>query len=290
MKREQIDTIIISSSHDLKIGALAAQFAGVKNIVYYRALAAPVKNSALNRYLYTRALTHVIANSLETRRTMIQNMNGFISESSIGIVYQGLAIAAIDEFPIHKLWDKKEGVVYLGNAGRLTAQKGQGYLIEIAKLLKAKKKPFKIMIAGNGELYEPLQKDIEKHGLTNEVELLGFVEDVNSFMHNIDVFVLTSEWEGFGYVLAEAMIAKKPVVGFDITSNPELIDAEENGYLIPFPNVELFADKIADLVEQPELRKQFGEHGRQKIKDNFELDKVISDMENYILNNKKSDR
>jgi len=289
-KREQIDTVIISSSHDLKIGALAAKLAGVKNIVYYRALAAPVKNSALNRYLYTRVLTHVIANSLETRRTMIQNMKGFISESSIGIVYQGLAIAAIDALPVHQLWDKKEGVVYIGNAGRLTAQKGQAYLIEIAQLLKKKNVAFKIKIAGTGELFEPLQKAIEKQGLSNEIELLGFVEDVNSFMHHIEVFVLTSEWEGFGYVLAEAMIAKKPVIGFDMTSNPELIDAGKNGYLIPFPNVEMFADKIASLVEQPELRKQFGEHGRQKIKDNFELDKVISDMEHYILNKKKSDK
>ncbi len=286
LKREKIDTVIMSSSHDVKIGALAAKMAGVKNIVYYRALAKPVKNSALNRYLYTRVLTHVIANSIETRKTMVQNMKDYISESSIGIVYQGLAIAEIDALPVKTWWDKKEGVVYLGNAGRLTAQKGQHYLITIAQLLKKKNIRFNIKIAGTGELFESLQKAIDQHGLKEEIELLGFVEDVNSFMHNIDVFVLTSEWEGFGYVLAEAMIAKKPVVGFDMTSNPELIDHDKNGYLIPFPNLEVFADQVANLVAQPELRKTFGEHGRQKIKDNFELDKIITDMENYILNKK----
>jgi glycosyltransferase involved in cell wall biosynthesis len=288
-KKEKIDTVIFSSSHDVKVGALAAKAAGVKNIVYYRALAVPVKNNPLNRYLYTRVLTHVIANSLETRRTMVQNMSEVVSLSSIGVVYQGLPIAEMDLLPVLPLWEREEGVFYIGNAGRLTAQKGQRYLITIAQYLQRKNIRFKIKIAGDGELYEELKAEIKKYKLQDEVELLGFVKDVNSFMHGLDVFVLTSEWEGFGYVLAEAMLAQKPVIAFDMTSNPELIDSGKNGYLIPFPNVELFADKIADLADHPELRKQFGQHGRQKIKDSFELNKVISDMENYILNNKKSD-
>lgn len=286
-KKAQIDTVIISSSHDLKIGALAAKMAGVKNIVYYRALAKPVKNTVLNRYLYTKVLTHVIANSIETRKTMVQNMDGYILESSIGIVYQGLDVEEIDKMPVSKLWDKEEEVVYIGNAGRLTAQKGQHYLIEIAKILKAKNIRFKIKVAGTGELFEPLKNEIIKNKLRNEIELLGFVEDVNSFMHNIDLFVLTSEWEGFGYVLAEAMIAKKPVIGFDMTSNPELIESDKNGYLIPFPQLDDFANKIEALIKAPSLRDEFGSYGREKVIENFTLKKVISDMEHYILNTYK---
>ena len=283
-RREKIDTVIISSSHDLKIGAIAAKIAGVKNIVYYRVLAKPVKHTLLNRYLYTKVLTHVIANSLETRRTMVQNMNEYISESSIGIVYQGLDVEAIDASPVRKLWEKKDGTVYIGNAGRLTAQKGQKHLIEIAKSLKARNVNFCIKIAGTGELFDYLKKEIATHNLTEEIQLLGFVEDVNSFMHNIDVFVLASEWEGFGYVLAEAMVAKKPVIGFDMTSNPELIDSGKNGYLIPFPQLNNFADKIEMLIKNSSLRDEFGDYGREKVIANFTLQKTISDMESYILN------
>lgn len=282
-KKEKIDTVIFSSSHDVKIGALAAKLAGVQNIVYYRALAAPVKNNGLNRYLYTKVLTHVIANSIETRKTMVQNMKESVPLSLIGIVYQGLPVAEIDASPVVPLWEKEEGVLYIGNAGRLTEQKGQRYLITIAQYLKRKNIRFNMKVAGTGELFEELKQEIEKHHLQNEIELLGFVKDVNSFMHGLDVFVLTSEWEGFGYVLAEAMLAKKPVVAFDMTSNPELIEPNKNGYLVKFKELDQFAEYIITLSQQSALRAEFGAYGRKKIIDNFELDKIIDDFEQYIL-------
>ncbi len=282
-QKEKIDTVIISSSHDLKTGSFAAKKAGVKNIVYYRVLAVPIKDSSLNRKIFKNNLTHILANSEETKRTILQNLSGTIPADKIDIVYQGLDIAAIDSQPVKKLFDKRE-VITIGNAGRLTEQKGQQHLITIAEKLKEKGFDFQIFIAGTGELYSQLASDIKSRNLENHVILLGFVEDVNSFMHSLDIFVLTSIWEGFGYVLAEAMLAKKPIVAFNKTSNPELVHHGKNGYLAEYPNLDEFSDFIAKLIESESLRKDFGEQGRRILEDNFELDRTIDAFEGYLTN------
>ncbi len=280
-KSAKIDTVIISSSHDLKTGAIAAKLAGVKKIVYYRALATPVKNRWLNRLIFGKVLTHIVANSEETKKTLLQNLSNIVNADDVKVVYQGLDIDAIDKQKINPPFDKTN-VVTIGNAGRLTRQKGQHHLIEIAKILKSNAFQFKMVIAGTGELFEELNSKIKENNLQNEFQLLGFVEDINSFMHSIDIFVLTSEWEGFGYVLTEAMIAKKPLVAFDITSNPELIENGKNGFLVKYPDTKAFAEKLGLLIKDESLRKNFGESGRSLAEKNFTLDKIINDFERGI--------
>ncbi|KYG84981.1 hypothetical protein AWW67_17220 [Roseivirga seohaensis] len=279
-RKQNIDAVIISASHDTKVGAIAAKVAGVKKIVLYRALAAPVKNRFLNRYLYKRVFTHVIANSLETRRTMLLELTS-ITKDDVAIVYQGLDIRSIDDQEINQMNFEKDQFI-IGNAGRLTAQKGQHYLIDIAKQLKSKNLNFKIVIAGTGELETSLREKINNEQLTNEVELIGFTDDVNSFMHSIDVFALTSEWEGFGYVLAEAMIAHKPLIAFNITSNPELIEEGKNGFLLDFGDTKAFADKLYLLANEKDLRIKMGDSGRKIVEKRFQLDQIISDFEKCI--------
>ncbi|KYG80575.1 glycosyltransferase involved in cell wall biosynthesis [Roseivirga ehrenbergii] len=279
-KKQNIDVVIISASHDTKVGAIAAKMAGVKKIVLYRALAAPVKNRFLNRHLYKKVFTHVIANSLETRRTMLLELTS-ISTDDVAIVYQGLDIQSIDHQNINRLDFGKDKFI-IGNAGRLTRQKGQHHLIDIAKQLKSKNLNFKIIIAGAGELESTLKERINHEQLTNEVELMGFTNDVNSFMHSIDVFALTSEWEGFGYVLAEAMIASKPLVAFNITSNPELIQEGKNGFLPTYGDTKAFSDQLLLLANDKELRMKMGISGREIVEKRFQLDQIISDFEKCI--------
>ena len=84
--------------------------------------------------------------------------------------------------------------------------------------------------------------------------------------------------EGFGLSVAEAMACGLPVVVSDCSSLPELIDHGKGGYLCPVGNVDMFAEKINFLAENPDLRKQMGEYNRAKVEMMFSLDQMI---ENY---------
>ena len=283
-KKENIDTVIFSSSQDLKLGAISAKLAGVTRIVYLRGLAAPVKNTFLNRFLFNRVLNHIVANSEATKQTILKNLADAIDPERVKVIYHGIDL---DEFDAKTkpgkapLFQDDKGII-LGNAGRLTSQKGQQYLIEVARRLKQKKIAFTLYIAGEGEERPALEKLITRYDLHREVVLPGFVEDVENFMHGIDIFVLSSLWEGFGYVIVEAMAACKPTVAFNLSSNPEIIRDQETGFLVDFPDVESFCMKLEQLAGNESLRRQLGRKGRERAEKLFSLNERIAEFENYL--------
>jgi len=280
-KKENIEIIIISNSPDLKAAGIAAKFAKVKRVVYLRGLAVPVKNNFLNRYFFKNILSHIVPNSLETKRTTLKNFNKVKISSKIKVIYHGIDIEEYDRNVTIKNQEERDYII-LGNAGRLTEQKGQKHLIEVAKILKSDGIKFKLLIAGTGDLKNELQDLIIKNKLQNEVELLDFVDKIEDFMSSLDVFLLSSVWEGFGYVIVEAMAARKPVIAFNMSSNPEIIENNTTGYLVDYLDIQAFANKVKELSLNKELRDNLGHNGRKRLQNLFILDDRIKEFEEFI--------
>jgi glycosyltransferase involved in cell wall biosynthesis len=79
------------------------------------------------------------------------------------------------------------------------------------------------------------------------------------------ILVQPSRTEGFGLVLVEAMACGLPVVSFDCENGPRSIISDgENGFLVPLFDIELFANRIMQLIASQDLRKSMGEKGRKK--------------------------
>lgn len=279
-RQHQIDTVIFSNSHDVKTGGIAAKMAGIERIVYYRSIAVPVSGSIVNRYVFKSCLTHIVANSNETKRLILQKQP-YLNPESVKTIYYGIDF---DKFnpAFERSFFREDRKVILGNAGRLTTQKGQHLLIDIAKELKNQGIDFILKIAGTGELYDQLNTSIKDNNLEDQVQLLGFVEDMESFMEEIDIFLLTSQWEGFGYVLAEAMIKSCPVVAFDITSNPEVVIQDKTGFLVPFPNTNAFSEKVIHLIQHPQLLESMGTYGKESVVSRFTLSDKVDELIEYI--------
>lgn len=284
LRKHRIDTIIFSSSQDFKLASLAAKRAHVPRIVYLRGLAVPIKNTFVNRWIFKHCLTHLIPNSEETLRQIFVKMGKEVTTAKTKVIYHGI------EPHKHKykagecmevIAQEGKGVI-LANAGRLTEQKGQAKLIEMAKLLKQKALSFTLFIAGTGEEHASLHALIEQYQLQKEVKLLGFVEDMELFMNSIDVFLLSSSWEGFGYVLVEAMAKAKPVVAFNITSNPEIVEDNKTAYLVEYPNVDAFANKVAHLIQDNNLRQQMGKAGKERVYSHFILQDKVKEIEAFL--------
>jgi glycosyltransferase involved in cell wall biosynthesis len=284
-KQQEIDTVIFSGSHDLKLGSIAAKLADVKRIVYLRGLAVPIKNDFVNYFIFKHILTHIVANSQETKKSILLNLSEYIDDEKVKTIYHGIKIESLDSDDNRKndtIISKGRGVI-LGSAGRLTKQKGQHLLIEVAKNLKEKNIEFTLFIAGTGKLEAELKSLIKKYNLQQEVILLGFVKDMDAFMNSIDIFLLSSIWEGFGYVLVEAMIKSKPVIAFNVSSNPEIVTQNKTGFLINYPDTELFARKTQQLIQNEDIRKQLGENGKMTVRNRFNLSDRITEFEYYLL-------
>ncbi len=281
-KTERVDSVIINLSADLKVAGIAAKLAGVKRIIYRRGSAIPIKNSILNRYLFKKIVTDIIANSEETKRTINQNNHNLFPENRIKVIYNGLDFKKYNDVSVVASSPEKQHQIVIGNLGRFVKQKGQHYLVDLAVMLKKKNIPVKIIIGGDGPLKEELIALIAKNQVKDIVQLPGFIDDINRFMSSIDIFVLTSLWEGFGYVIAEAMFFEKPVIAFNISSNPELVIPDKTGFLVETGNVNAIADKIELLYANKELMKALGQEGKRFVTEKLSIQKTLSELVDFL--------
>ncbi len=308
-RKENIQSVIMNLPIDVKCIAPAAKRAGVRHIIYRRGSALPVRNSWLNRWLLGSVITRLLVNSEETRRMVLQQNQNIIPENRITLLPNGIDTAHFDALfsaaqpltlPISRTTSAKttssdntplaaaaldiiaqntpsphNRPIVLGNAGRLTTQKGQHFLLHLGATLAAKNCDFHLVIAGSGEREKELRALAQQLDITHRVTFTGFMDNLAPFWHSIDVFVLTSLWEGFGYVLLEAMLAMRPVIAWQTSNIPELITHGKNGLLIPLPqpteNIDMadMATAVIALAEDTALRQRMGEEGRAFALSNF---------------------
>lgn len=285
--KEKIDFIIINLSADLKVAGIAAKLAGIKKIIYRRGSAIPVRNRWLNRFIFRNIVTDIITNSEDTKRTILQNNARLFPHENIKVIYNGIDIYNYNLDTKRKLYLGSKDEIILGNVGRLVHQKGQKYLIDIASELHKSNPKFKILIGGEGPLKKELVLYAREHDVSGHLVFPGFINDIVAFMNSIDIFVLTSLWEGFGYVITEAMLCNKPVVAFNVSSNPELIEDGKTGLLAEFNNIPDIVKKITLLIKDSNLRMKLGNQGHMRVKSHFTMDRAVKEVEDYLnwLNN-----
>lgn len=282
LREQSIDTIVMNLSRDVKIAGICAKAIGVRRIIYRRGSAIPIKNTFLNRYYFKHIVTEVLANSLATKKTVLENNPNLFPREKIKVIYNGIDLTGMSMEKLESV--KKETRFTLINLGRLEKQKNQQFLIYLAQELKQRGLPIKISIGGDGRLKGMLEDKIAELKVKNNVELVGFIKRPLEFISKGDVFVLPSLWEGFGYVLAEAALCKKPIVAFDVSSNPELVIQGKTGYLVPINHLIDFADAIEKLYHNTDLANEMGEQGAQHVTQNFDKNKNLKKIESYLIN------
>lgn len=166
--------------------------------------------------------------------------------------------------------------------GRLTASKRIDDLI-LAVSKAREKAEISLIIIGDGEEKEGLVKLACELGIESNIFWAGWVENPFSIMSKCDIFVLTSEYEGFGNVLIEAMCCGLPVISFDCPAGPrEILVDNEFGILIENGNIESLADAIVKMSLNNEFRAYYKAKAQERIKD-YEIDKVASIWRMEIL-------
>lgn len=151
-------------------------------------------------------------------------------------------------------------------AGRLEDQKGFDLLIEAWQGVYARVPDWQLDIYGNGPDRECLQSQIDAAGLTQVVHLHAATPDIFARYAESSIYVLSSRYEGYGLVLAEAMSVGVPCVSFDCPYGPsDIIRDGEDGVLVPPMRTDLMADAIVRLATDMPLRQAMGQRARANI-------------------------
>ncbi len=159
--------------------------------------------------------------------------------------------------------------------GRLNRVKGFDLLLEAFHLIQAKYPDWHLTILGEGSIRPELEDLCERLQLTNRVHLPGQVENVNGYLHQADIFVLSSRFEGFPMALCEAMACGLPVLATDCLSGPrDIIQDGIDGVLVPMENVDALAAGLEKLIADPLKRSQIAKSAPQVL-ERFGLERVM---------------
>lgn len=215
----------------------------------------------------------VIAVSNYVKKALIEET--FCPKERITVINNGIDQKHILDF-VSK--ENKTGPVRLYFIGRVEKSKG---ILSIIDILKGSKKDFIFHVVGDGLDLSKAKDKVEKYGMGNKVVFHGrlFHSDfIRQFDPDIFLFP-TQRIEGFPMVLPEAMFAGMPVVAFNLGGVSDAVEDGKTGYLVKAGDSKTFAEKLEDLIENVEKRKEFGRNAKEKALKDFTLDKMITEYE-----------
>lgn len=161
------------------------------------------------------------------------------------------------------------------SVGRLVEEKDYPNLLKAFSTIVQYNSQAKLAIVGKGKLQHELKGMVEKLGLSDNLYFLGARNDVDELMSACDCFVLSSKYEGFGLVVAEAMSCERVVIGTDCGGVKEVIGNE--GFLVEPENHIALADAMQKAMDLDyEQRKRLGHKARQRIINNYSLNATVS--------------
>jgi len=166
----------------------------------------------------------------------------------------------------------------VGTVGRLVAVKDQLTLIEaFHQLVQIHPRPtqLRLMIVGDGPLYQNLCDKIAALGLSEYTWMPGDRADIPELLRLMDVFVLPSLGEGISNTLLEAMATGLPLIATQVGGNPELITEGVNGCLVPVGDVMALASCCKELLTEPDKLALYGKNSLNKARQYFDWENTV---------------
>ncbi|WP_372403805.1 glycosyltransferase [Acinetobacter piscicola] len=160
--------------------------------------------------------------------------------------------------------------------GRFNEAKDYPNLINAFNLFREKSHvESKLLIVGDGELRQLIENLIIDTHLSDQIILLGIRHNIPQLLSMADFFVLSSAWEGFGLVVAEAMATERVVIATDCGGVKEVLGATD--FLVEPQNPIKLAEKMLHVVQLNDLDcGQIGKINRQRVVDHYSLDAMVT--------------
>ena len=181
---------------------------------------------------------------------------------------------------------KQERIV--GTVGRISPAKGHTELLQAATRVKEILPRTKFLIVGDASQDEAwydreVRQCVKKLGLNGHAIFTGFREDIPAVLAALDLFVLPSHSEAFGNTLVEAMAMGKACIATAAGGVLDIVEDGISGLLIPPRDVEALVEAIVLLLKDTSKREQFGQTGRRRVEDTFDMNHIIARLEELYL-------
>ena len=207
-----------------------------------------------------RAKVQVVMNGIDTDRFAPGITGGMEVRTALGIPHNAPVIGTVASLRAQKRID-----IWLAAMRQIIDRIPQAHAV----------------IVGGGEMRDAVEREVSALGLDAAVHLVGPAVDVRPYLACMDVFMMSSEFEGFGLAPVEAMSMCVPVVGTDVPGIRNVIRKGKDGVLVPFDNnVQIaLSDAVVALIMDQAMRDKFGEAGRIAAVSRFGIVRMQRELE-----------
>jgi glycosyltransferase involved in cell wall biosynthesis len=285
LKRIRPDIVHNVALKPVVLGSLAAQFAGVRNIVNAPVGMGYVFTSEENKARILRPIVKaLIRYSLgrQARRVIIENNDdfknlvagGFAKNDSIALIKgAGVDTEKFDYKP------EPDGQVRVIMVSRLLRDKGVQEFADAAKLVKARENNVQFVLIGDVDDGNPTSltaEQLTELRRSRDVTWLGARTDINELLAASHIACLPSYREGLPKSLIEAASAGRPIVTTDVPGCREVVTHMVNGLLVQPRDVTALASAIEKLLNDPKLRQSMGKENRSKAESEYANEIIIA--------------
>ncbi|OUS78068.1 glycosyl transferase [Paenibacillus sp. MY03] len=208
---------------------------------------------------YFRRLNHIVTVSDECAATL----KSVFSEQSnkVSIIHNIVSPNIICRLAQHvqqDLFERRDQETVILTIGRLHSQKGLELAVEACRILLDRGLSIQWNVIGEGEERESLDRLIDRYRLGQSFRLLGLRSNPYPYLHQADIYVQTSRFEGKSIAIDEAKILNKPIVVTNFSTAKDQIRHDVDGLIVGM-NAESIADGIMRLIENKELRNRLSQ-------------------------------
>ena len=278
LKQNRIDVLHLHNQGPLLYAGTAARMCRNRPAVLYtehnqiyRAGAAARKRFRV----YVRAADRIIAVSHDLKRTLVEEVG---VTRPVDVIHNGIDGGRFDgvtgDAVRCELGIPADAFV-IGTAVVLGEQKGINFLLDAAKIALHKHPDIRFLIAGDGYMRQEFERHASDIGVMGPVRFLGYRSDVPQVLAAFDAYALTSLWEGLPLALLEALALGKPIVATTVGGNPEVVQDQVNGFLIPPRDPIAAADAFIKLFEDAALRAEMSRANKERFRTEFSLGSML---------------
>ena len=203
-----------------------------------------------------------IAVSRAVKEHLIRDLG--IKEEKVKVVYNGIDS---DEFSVKEAkrsdWGFRDEDCLIGILGRISEEKGHFLAVEAIAKLFSKNRNIYLLVSGKGRLDDKLRVYLKKMGIEKRVRFIDC--SPNQFLDIIDLLLVPSRKEGFGYSILEAFTKEVPVIGYNTGGIAEIIKDRDNGLLFYHYSSAALVEKIEEIISNADLKKKIVRQAKKDV-------------------------
>ena len=236
-------------------------------------------------YIYVEKIlakwTNILVTVSNLNKKKIIDLN-IAAEPKLKNIYSGIDLKLFtnkknNEF--RKELNLNSGHILLGSVGRLSFQKDPITMINAFDIVAKCFPNAHLALVGDGELRNNIVERIDQLHLNDRVHLTGNKNNPWKIYNSLDLFIMSSIYEGLGRSITEALSCGIPVVCTRVEGVPEIVRNNKTGILVPPKDANALADGVIKSLNNMEAAKRMAEQGRKFVNDNFDVNKMVYDID-----------